>query len=517
MMWKRLRCTGLILFLLAAACSSKSDPASVSPTDRYVESVNSVSGSFTVDGVFNYDKKPYTINVTEAYGRVVKNRADQTKQDVLVLLLEKPLSRFALAVAENDDVEVAAGELDDVLHSRDARGVVFRVAVDRKAAAETEEKIRQLNESGAEFNEIEVRRTGDSKVRPYFNGNDFDFGNLVLDIKSVSTDEVEGHIKSNVSSQHFDITFSVRLEPNVWTGGKFYEQPPTKLSAGQARGQFEIDGRAVKLNHAYARLVELDLFDETKNVFKVWLTENPVDAKALFDDSANNLLAMKQSGNNVVFTYNTTGPADRSEPNIWRLSQLPVGVSNQSLRVSSDVFDHIPGIERDYVRYDKDAIEGRLFSSFPIHEEDRIYKVDLLFNAAMLPPAVSDGPVTAGNGGEALPSDGGAPAKAYFAAIERMNSAKGFDDKLAVWLTVVQSGNAEKIRQDLESLSPQQRQLFLEVFAPLDELQLTGGFIKDNKATLRFTGKGREGTATEVVNMHLEDGQWKIGRREIRE
>jgi hypothetical protein len=66
-------------------------------------------------------------------------------------------------------------------------------------------------------------------------------------------------------------------------------------------------------------------------------------------------------------------------------------------------------------------------------------------------------------------------------------------------------------------LSAQQRQMFLEVFAPLDDLKLENGFMKDNRATLRFTGTGREGKATEVVNMQVENGQWKIGRREIRE
>ncbi len=133
-------------------------------------------------------------------------------------------------------------------------------------------------------------RSANSEVRPYFNGNDYDFGNLVLEIKSLSNDKVEGQIKSNVGSQQADINFSVKLQPDVWTGGAFYEQPPTKLSPGQASGQLVIDDKAVKLNHAYARLVELDLFDETKNVFKVWLTEKPVDEKVLFDDRANNLL-----------------------------------------------------------------------------------------------------------------------------------------------------------------------------------------------------------------------------------
>jgi hypothetical protein len=146
-----------------------------------------------------------------------------------------------------------------------------------------------------------------------------------------------------------------------------------------------------------------------------------------------------------------------------------------------------------------------------------VYKVDLLFNAAMLQPAVTNGPVTAANGGTALPPDGGAPAKAYLNAIERMKSAKSFDEKMTVWMSVVPAADAEKLKRDLEALTPAQRQMFLEVFAPLDDLQLASGFIKDNKATLRFTGTGREGKATEVVNMQLEDGQWKIGRREIRE
>ena len=208
-MLSRAHCSGLlILVLLTAACSSKSDTVVSNTTaDRYVESVNNVSGSFVVDGIFNHDKKPYTVTLTQAYARVVKNPADQTKQEVLIVLLEKPLSRFALAVAESADAEAAAEELDEVLHNRDARGVVFRVPV------------------GGSGN--------DSKVRPFFNGNDYDFGNLVLALKSNSADKVDGQIKSNVSSQQLDINFNVKVQPDVWTGGAFYQQPPTKLSPGK--------------------------------------------------------------------------------------------------------------------------------------------------------------------------------------------------------------------------------------------------------------------------------------------
>jgi len=486
-----IRWLGVFLVLLAVtACSSKRAISVPTPADRYVESVNTVSGSFTVDGQFNYDKKPYSVNVTQAYARFVKNQADQSKQDVLILLLEKPLSRYALAVAENNDVDAAAEELDEVLQNRDARGVVFRVPVGGQSS--------------------------DPKVRPFFNGNNHDLSNVVLQINSLSMDKVAGQIKSNDSSRQFDINFSVNVRPDVWTGGTFYEQPSTKLSPGQASGQLVIDGKAVKLNHAYARLVELDLFDETKNVFKVWLTEQPVDEKVLFDDRADNLIGMNRSGNSFVFTYKSTGPADRSEPRVWWVREFVETVNSYSAH-NAILFDDLPGIERDYVNYNNDAIEGRLFSSFPIQEQERVYKVDLLFNAAMLQSAATNGPVTAANGGVALPADGGAPAKAYLSAIERMKSAKSFDEKMAVWMSVVPAADAEKLKHDLETLAPAQRQMFLEVFAPLDDLQLASGFIKDNKATLRFTGTGREGRATEVANMQLEDGQWKIGRREIRE
>jgi hypothetical protein len=259
------------------------------------------------------------------------------------------------------------------------------------------------------------------------------------------------------------------------------------------------------------------LFDETRNVFRVWLTEKPVDAKVLLDNSADKLLSMKQSGNTVVFTYNTTGPADRSESTLWWVDKLGVGTGEADPSSSTGLFDSIPAIERDYARYDNDAIEGRLYSSFPVQEQDRVYKVDLLFNAAVLPPAATDGPVTAANGGAALPADGGAPAKAYLAAIERMKSAKDVDQMVAVWLSVVSAKDAEKLKRDLESVPADKRHVLLELFFPLDDLRLAGGFMKENKATLRFNGTGRDGKATEVVNMQLEDGQWRISRREIRE
>lgn len=475
-MWKRLSGAGLILFvLICAACSRKTAPGLTpppSPSDRYVESVNTTSGTLTIDAQFNEDKKPSVINFAHAYARVVINPEDQNKKDVLVVMLERPLPRTALSVIEGDDPGLATMDFFEMLRNRDARGVVLRVPSDRNPA----------------FGD------GQENIRTLFAGQDLDLGDLELELKSLTADKAEGRIKSNVESLQADINFAVQLKPDVWTGGAFYTQPSTKLSPGQASGQIAIDDRVVNLNHAYARLIEFDLFDETKNVFRVWLSDKPLDEKALDDERA-----LRESGN-VVVSYTTMEPADRS----------------QLIVLSGSQFDSVPDIERDYVRHGNDAIEARLFSVFLIELRDRAYKIDLLFNAAMLPPTGSEGPVTSSEGGEPLPADGGDPAKAYLAAMERMKGVKNFDEGISVWSSLVTKDAAERLKQDIQSLSAEQRQLWLDVFAPLENPTLTGGLIKDNKATLHFAGMSKGEKAEEAVNMHLEDGQWKIGRREIR-
>lgn len=481
---------GLILIcLLCGGCSAKKEAAlPPSPTDQYVESVNAVSGSFGVSETLSEDKQAFTISPTQAYARVVRNLDDQNKKDALIILVEKPLPRFALAFSKDEAAADVERYVSGVLRNRNARGVAFRVPMDQQDS--------------------------NPDVLAYFSGTEAHLGNLVVQVKSKSADKVEGQIKGDVASQPGDINFSVSLRPDVWTGGTYYQQPPTNLSPGQASGQIGMNEETVKFNHAYARLVEFDMFDENKNAYKVWLTEKPVDEKALDADLPKELLAMKQSGNNLVMSFSTTGPDDRSDPDLLLLADFREGMNENQL---SRVFQRIPGIECDYVRHNQNAIEGRLFLALPIREGRESYALDLLFNAAMLPPAVTDGPVTAGNGGTPLPDGGGDPAKAYMAAVERMKSAKDFDQKLEVWLSVIPTAEAQKLAKDLETATPQARQLLLEVFAPLEELQLIAGFIKDDRATLRLTGIGREARASEVVNMHLENGQWKIGRREIRE
>ena len=468
---------GLILLLsICAACSRNKAPALPQPTnslDRYVESVNTTSGTLTIDAQFNEDRKPSVINFAQAYARVVTNPEDTKKKDVLVVLLEQPLPRTALSVIEDDDPGLATMDFFEMLKNRDARGVVLRFPTDRDPTT----------------------GSGKENIRTLFNGHDYDFGDLELELKSLAADKAEGRIKSNVESMQADINFAVQLKPDVWTGGTFYQQPATKLSPGQASGQIAINDRIVNLNHAYARLIEYDLFDETKNVFKVWLSEKPVDAAALVDHGT-----VPQGAGNVVLSFTTGDLADNSQLTVW----------------SGDQFDSLPDVERDYVKYGKDAIEGRVYSLFLVELRDRAYKMDLLFNAQMLSPTANDGPVSASDGGKQLPADGGEPTKAYLAAMERMKGVKNFDEGISTWSSLVTKEAAERIKKDLQSVTAEQRQLFVDVFAPLENPKLTGALAIDNKATLRFSGTAKGEKAEEVVNMHLEDGQWKIGRREIR-
>lgn len=475
-MFKRLCGAGLILFvLICAACSRKKAPALPQPSDpfaRYVESVNTASGTFTIEAQFTEDNKPSVINFSQAYARVVPNPEDTNKKDVLVVLLEQPVPRAALSAIENDDPALGTMDFFDTLKNRDVRGVVFRFPSDRNPTA----------------------NDGQENIRTIFNGRDYDFGNLELELKSLAADKAEGRIKSNIESLKADINFTVTLQPNVWTGGAFFVQPSTTLSPGQAKGQIAIDDRVVNLSYAYARLLEYDLFDETQNVYQVWVSEKPIEEKALLDDES-----LRNTGN-VVVSYVMSSPADRSQASV----------------VYGAEFDSLPDVERDHVKLGKDGIEGRVYSAFLVEVRDHGYKPDVLFNAKMLPPTATNGPVSASEGGEQLPEDGGEPTKAYLAATEKMKGVKNLDEGIATWTSLVTKEVADRLRKDMQSVTPEQRQLIIDAFAPLENPQLTGGLIKDNKATLRFSGTSKGEKAEEVVNMHLEDGQWKIGRREIR-
>ena len=53
-----------------------------------------------MDAFFTPDESPMTVKLTRAYARLVKNKKDGTKQDVVILLTENSVVRRALAQVE---------------------------------------------------------------------------------------------------------------------------------------------------------------------------------------------------------------------------------------------------------------------------------------------------------------------------------------------------------------------------------------------------------------------------------
>ena len=128
-------------------------------------------------------------------------------------------------------------------------------------------------------------------------------------------------------------------------------------------------------------------------------------------------------------------------------------------------------------------------------------------------PDVADASVTTLSGGQPLPADGGAPGKAYLQALEKIRGAKNFAELVEVWQSIATAEFAANMKSELTALPAEQQDFIFRKFRPPDNLRIVSGLIKDSKATLRIAGTNGANKYSEVVNMHLENGQWKVGQR----
>ena len=519
-MLKRISISFVLMAALASVGRSQTpQPAVGTPAPspiRDVESVNTVTGSLTVSAFFNpQGKSPITVKLTQAYARFVKNRKDETKRDVVILLTEKPLARRAIAAAEATNAEDGTNNLPLTLKNREVWGIQLRLAVDRKAAAEVKVRSEKRSiEGGASADDEEDRKGGDSLPKIYFNGGYLSVSPLELEIKSFSQDTVQGHIKIfGGTDEEANINFTVKLQPDGWTGGVFYREPPTKLKPGRASGQIEIDGKSIKLNYVYAHLIDYDFFDEANNSLKLWFTEQPVEETAMGDDTPKNFLAMKRGGNGVVLLYNPTVTTDPGKSTVWRVAQIPDQTTSFSVRDFMNLQEDIPGTESDYAKLDDQTIEGRLYTMSPVKWFDHTYKIEILFNAAIVQPDAANAPVTTRNGGQPLPSDGGAPGKAYLQALEKLRGTKNFAEIFGVLQSITTAELAANGKSELAGVPVEQQDFIFRLLRPPDNPRIVSGLIKDNRATLRIAGTRNVDKYSEAANMHLENGQWKVGKR----
>ena len=499
--------SALALLFLGFGCSKAPQGTATAvsqPTpSNDAESVNSVNGSFTVTGYFAGDKPPETVTLTQAYARRVKNEEDQTKQDILVLLTEKPVARKVLAEVDSDTGSPSS--LQAKLRDRGVRGIHLKFAAEKKPASPEE----QQDDESAEDD-------FDSTV--LFNGSAIQTNLLQFKPEAFSAEAVQGNLTARGDWEgKFNINFKVSLRAQGWTGGTFYLQPPTNLEPGRASGQVVIDGKATKLNYVYARQQGHDMFDDKENRVKLFFTEKPLGEDALGED-IEHLLRMKAAGNSYVMLYQLTAAEQSDFPEVLAVGQLSSNQSEVTLADRRDLADSIMSTDIDLSKFDDRTIDGKIYTTRPSQKFDHTYELDLSFNAQINKPDTTDAPVTAGNG-QPLPADGGAPGRAYLAfikAVEATGNLKDLTQVLETWLSARPLAEAKKSLATIPAAEEQATIGMLKMVLIIKDARVEGGFVSVDKATLSVTGTDGGQKANARINMHLENGQWKIGAASTR-
>jgi hypothetical protein len=118
-------------------------------------------------------------------------------------------------------------------------------------------------------------------------------------------------------------------------------------------------------------------------------------------------------------------------------------------------------------------------------------------------------PVTAENG-KPLPKDGGAPGKAYRGFEQALKKAKTIDELLPL-----RTAGANAM---LAGVPAEHRAGILEMFKQQGAIstKIVGGFANQTQATLWTESKQGEEKLEGRINVHLEDGVWKLGQEAFR-
>jgi hypothetical protein len=499
--------SALALVFVGLGCTKTSQPtptatatATAQPTPKNDdESINSVEGNFTVTGFFAKDKPPEKVTLTQAYARRVKNEEDPNKQDILILLTEKAVARKLLAEAD-DDKGFSSSSFGSKFEDRGVRGIQLRFAAEKKAPSP---EGNQDGESGAE---------NDIHSVVYFNGS---IQTNLLEFKPAvfTPDAVHGSITARGDWEgKFNINFKVSLRPQGWTGGVFYVQPATNLEAGRASGEIVVDGNVTKLNYVYAQQQGHDMFDEKESRVKLIFTEKPVSEDALGDD-VEHFLRMKEAGNSYVMMYQLTAAKQSDFPEVWAVGRLSSNQTSVTMADRSNFEDTLMSSDIDLSKFDDRTIDGRIYTTGPNKKFDHTYELDVSFNAQIKKPDATDAPVTASNG-QPLPADGGAPGQAYMAFIKAVEATKNLKELVQVLETSLSATKLEEGKKSLASIPPAEEQTTFKLFKTMiivKDARVEGGFMSGEKATLSITGTDGGQKSISRINMHLENGQWKVG------
>jgi hypothetical protein len=258
-----------------------------------------------------------------------------------------------------------------------------------------------------------------------------------------------------------------------------------KQAPGTAAGTLTIDGKAVKLTHAYA-LLQPNTFEKEKMDTVVLLTDTALPPEALKVEDLER--ATRGLKNAALFAIDATG---RPQREVVRHAALGDNV----LQVSGFTRAKFSGPPITAER-----IEGSFATKAEEDFMSHKYTLSVSFNADVVKATLPE-PLPNTQTGQKLPPGGGDPGKAYLAvqaAIQKKDLAAVRKMKPA----------------DAPDLPDEQLKAMLELMAAMTpkNVKITEGYVKGDVAALHLVGTGEDGKAKYgTVEVRRAGGTWRAG------
>lgn len=486
----------LALLLVTAGCARKT---SYQPPP---EIMNSVEGSFTF--------KDQTVKLSHAYARRVVNEKDKSKQDVLIVFTDRPAPWKVIDQPDGDDSKIQEkarhGELlalsVRLTEEKNATFIIYHGGEGFGLYPSDSEEVVPL--AKAEFkpvtftpNLVEGRVSARNETKADAN----------------QQADTYGSEKPEPPNYQFDVSFKVALRLDDWTG-VYYKFPPSNLEPGRASGKLVVDGTVINLNHAYARQSGYDLFEKIDVVFL--LTEKPLAEEALKGHTRDDFIrAAREAGNSYVICDDFSNRRPPFHPQVWSLEKVPSSLDTmEDQRQYSKASESLLSAEIDLSQFDSKAVDGKIYMKDPFKWFDHTYEINVSFNAPVVTSGDSASAPVPARSGEPLPPNGGPPGQAYLTFVTAVAKTTNFQE-LNQLLQAAQSASASaEMKRSLASVPAEKQDEtfgFLRGMLTIPNPRVESGFISGDKATLWVTGTENGKNVRARVNMHLENGQWKVG------
>ena len=305
-----------------------------------------------------------------------------------------------------------------------------------------------------------------------------------------------GRIGTDEEGEFFGERYAVGVSYQIgevvddsWRGSALLEPRPTGLPLGRAHGWMERMGRKTEFAHAVA-VVETDLFGGEGERSLLFST-HPIADKMLAQPQGpeqqlqKGVTTIRIRIDSKGEVSSVTAPADDGQMMMFSSSQWTLELTRT------------PGTELDGTLQSE---ESGLGSEYP--------RLQLRFHVATKPSG-PPAPITAETGSP-LPKDGGEPGKAYRSFLKAVKNAKSIEELLPL--------RVGGMSDELAAVPVEARADFLKFIKgeASKPLKIVGGFGNESQATLWLEGREKDEFTRGRVNVHRQDGVWKLGAESYR-